>query len=69
MQPVTPKRIWVRISLAAAGTVACAACENPEALLLACALWMSVVSDWYSAQPARRGRRTRRPAVRDSWAA
>ena len=76
MQPVTSvgrthKRVWVRIAIAVAGSVVCVAWENPEALLIACALWMSVVSEWYCAQPVRcaRRKRARRPMLRDSWAA
>jgi hypothetical protein len=78
MQPVTsighkPKRVWVRIAIAVVATVVGAASEHPEALLIACALWMSVVSEWSCAQPAYSPRRTRtrrpRPTMRDSWVA
>ena len=78
MQPITSigrtlKRVWVRIAIAVVATVVGAASEHPEALLIACALWMSVVSERYCARPAHSPRRprTRRPhpTMRDSWAA
>ena len=48
-----PTRWWAAIATAAVITGACIVYGNPVALLIACALWMCVVSEWYCAPPVR----------------
>ena len=66
----TPKRSWIMIAIATTATASGIGYGSGEALLIACAIWMSVASDWYCVRSASVPRPTRRyrRCVRDSWA-